>query len=536
MSFTGQDDRFWNGLYGPRVRNANLGLVYTVDPCVSNPLYSPSCSGYNNVLTSQNILAQSYAINTALNLSGSGVYINGFKYGYDVYVGGQWCSVYSALAPDNCGSWDPSAMAVGVWVTDKNATVLYENMHTHNTQNTLSSHSYSHVFTDRKLLSNMGNFTMSTGQYGTGAVFNAWSNWQYTPDPCVANPLYSTTCEGYQQAYFNQQCSANAFYNSACPGYAQAYFAQQCTISALYNPSCPGYASAYLTYQCSISPLYSTTCPGYAEAYLNDQCIKDSLYSPQCAGYATAYAIKYLTPISSGSTTASAVNSPLSSTAATDPAVTKTTQGATTTTVSTDGTVSTGVSATGDTNVDKAIAPKTTATTGAQPAAPVQLTPASSAPTQQMSQNDARAESRRDEPRAEKKESATAERPAQQAQQNTPGGEKPQPTARQELQEKRQAQAKAEAIEKGKNLAGEMGRVADLESQKQIQNVVIQAMAFTPGFDAYGKATIPDGAGYRPFTVYNNQRNIENRVTSRMFGGTDRLHSDMVDQQYQQRK
>ena len=81
-----------------------------------------------------------------------------------------------------------------------------------------------------------------------------------------------------------------------------------------------------------------------------------------------------------------------------------------------------------------------------------------------------------------------------------------------------------------------MGKVADMESQKQIQNVVIQAMGFTPGFDAYGKTTIQDVTGYKPFTVYNNQRNIDNRANLRMFGGTDRLHNEMVDSQYNKGK
>ena len=77
-----------------------------------------------------------------------------------------------------------------------------------------------------------------------------------------------------------------------------------------------------------------------------------------------------------------------------------------------------------------------------------------------------------------------------------------------------------------------MGKVADMESQKQIQNVVIQAMGFTPGFDAYGKAVVPDAAGYKPYTVYNNQRTIDNRSALRMFGGSDNLHQQMVETQY----
>mgnify|MGYP003347925526 CR=1 FL=1 len=37
--------------------------------------------------------------------------------------------------------------------------------------------------------------------------------------------------------------------------------------------------------------------------------------------------------------------------------------------------------------------------------------------------------------------------------------------------------AKKEAVEKGKNFANEMGKATDMEAQKQIQNVVLQAMA-----------------------------------------------------------
>lgn len=46
MSFYGQDDRYWNGLYGPRVRDPNLTLNYTVNQCAINPLSSPDCPGY----------------------------------------------------------------------------------------------------------------------------------------------------------------------------------------------------------------------------------------------------------------------------------------------------------------------------------------------------------------------------------------------------------------------------------------------------------------------------------------------------------
>jgi len=46
MSWTGQDTLVWQGLYGPRVRDTNIRLLYGVDQCVANPLSDPTCPGY----------------------------------------------------------------------------------------------------------------------------------------------------------------------------------------------------------------------------------------------------------------------------------------------------------------------------------------------------------------------------------------------------------------------------------------------------------------------------------------------------------
>ena len=97
----------------------------------------------------------------------------------------------------------------------------------------------------------------------------------------------------------------------------------------------------------------------------------------------------------------------------------------------------------------------------------------------------------------------------------------------------REAAAKAKAVEEGKNLANKMGDAANMEQQKQVQNVVIQAMGFTPGFDSYGKVMMQDTVGYKPFTVYNNQKNVDNRrLGMGLYGPSDRLHNDLVNSQY----
>jgi hypothetical protein len=139
---------------------------------------------------------------------------------------------------------------------------------------------------------------ISQGEYsqiyhGWGGGFDPAAQYTFTgteiTDQCANNPLYSSTCPGYQQAYFDQQCSYNPLYNSQCPGYQQAYFIQQCSQNTLYDPACPGYATAYYNYQCSANALYHTGCPGYATAYFDQQCGLDPLYNNQCPGYADAY-------------------------------------------------------------------------------------------------------------------------------------------------------------------------------------------------------------------------------------------------------
>jgi hypothetical protein len=48
--FIGSDNNFWAGPYGPEIYNVSFSLKYSVDPCASNPLYSPTCSGYTQAL------------------------------------------------------------------------------------------------------------------------------------------------------------------------------------------------------------------------------------------------------------------------------------------------------------------------------------------------------------------------------------------------------------------------------------------------------------------------------------------------------
>lgn len=57
LSFSGQDDRFWAGFYGPVVRYPSITINYTLDVCSTNPLSSPTCPGYAEAYRTQQCTA-----------------------------------------------------------------------------------------------------------------------------------------------------------------------------------------------------------------------------------------------------------------------------------------------------------------------------------------------------------------------------------------------------------------------------------------------------------------------------------------------
>jgi hypothetical protein len=78
-----------------------------------------------------------------------------------------------------------------------------------------------------------------------------------------------------------------------------------------------------------------------------------------------------------------------------------------------------------------------------------------------------------------------------------------------------------------------MGKASNMEAQKQMQTVVIQAMAFKPGFDVYSQQLITQTPFYPPVSIYKNQQTVDNRRLGRgLFGPTDSLHNEMVESQY----
>lgn len=373
------------------------------------------------------------------------------------------------------------------------------------------------------------------GYYSAGTVLNQIPNWSLNStgaNPCVADPLSSVSCPGYAQAYLNQQCSISALYNPSCPGYAQAYFTQQCTANPLYNSQCPGYAAAYLNYQCSLDSLYSTTCPGYEQAYYNQQCSLNPLYHTGCTGYAEAYFTQQCSlsglydrscpNYAEAYALANVVTKPVTA----EPVQQTTMVAANTTTQQ--------VAVVADPVVNRVI---TTTTTATSPAVAVPVVPLISAPavtTTTAPTAESKTESKTEEKPADKKESASSsgETKSEKSSSSSTENKSSQPSAREQVAAKRKEQAMQTAVKAGAEAAEKLDSATSLAAQVAVQNVVLAAMGYTPGFQAYSYI-MPDGKGYKPFTIYNNQKTVDNkRLSGSLTGASDKLHERLINPQY----
>lgn len=61
--FVGRDNNFWVGPYGPEIKDVNFSLKYSTkpDPCIADPLSSPTCPGYALATVKNSILGSTVA-------------------------------------------------------------------------------------------------------------------------------------------------------------------------------------------------------------------------------------------------------------------------------------------------------------------------------------------------------------------------------------------------------------------------------------------------------------------------------------------
>ena len=163
VSFSGKDDRYWAGYYGPQVRNVSLNAMYVVDECAVNPLYATTCPNYQ-----QAFFQSQCSINSLYSPNCQG-YAQAYK--------NQQCSMNPLYSPECPG---------------------YESAYLNQQCN--------------------GNplFSSACPLYQQ-AFFN---------QQCTVNPLYNSGCPGYADAFRKKQiadaCSANPQSNPQCPGYTVA--------------------------------------------------------------------------------------------------------------------------------------------------------------------------------------------------------------------------------------------------------------------------------------------------------------------------
>jgi hypothetical protein len=207
-------------------------------------------------------LYQSQAIASVLPNSGTGLKVNGYTFSFMAKNGNHWDDART----DYLNAY--------VHFTNSNGSVVEYDSYNLNYNFNWTNFNFSKNFTSPYSANTLGNVTYGfvgrdnngwAGPYGP-EIYGVNFSLRYSVDQCAIDPLHSTSCPGYAEAFKTYQCSINPLYDSTCAGYAEAYFSQQCTINPLYDQACPGYAQAYLDQQCSANALYSNSCSGYGAA------------------------------------------------------------------------------------------------------------------------------------------------------------------------------------------------------------------------------------------------------------------------------
>lgn len=266
LSFSGKDGGFWAGYYGPELKNISLSLNYSAgqDPCIKdplssttcagyaeayksqqcsmNPLYDSSCPGYaeayfnqqcgynplydaacpgnSAVITSKNLVPnpgswyreanQSFAINTALSHSGSGLQVHAFRWGFQTFG----FSLFGIT---------PGDFKSDVNITDSNGNSIYSfSTDWQNAGIGYNDRSYYYQLPQSRNNLTLGTFEYNTEVSGIASVGNFWATMLYTPDQCSLDPLSSPMCSKYQEAFLEQQCGIYVMFSPQCPGYAEA--------------------------------------------------------------------------------------------------------------------------------------------------------------------------------------------------------------------------------------------------------------------------------------------------------------------------
>jgi hypothetical protein len=100
-----------------------------------------------------------------------------------------------------CTGWNDSAIAVIARANDSGGRTIFDNTHTFVGSNTGPQEmNYQYLFPKSTNTNLMGNFTYAAAVEGNGSVYNMYAKMIVTPDPCMKNVMYSSSCTGFQEA------------------------------------------------------------------------------------------------------------------------------------------------------------------------------------------------------------------------------------------------------------------------------------------------------------------------------------------------
>ena len=201
LSISGMDAGFWACLmpdcYGPQVKDAYLNVNYSVDPCILNPAYNPSCAGFNAVIQygQSPMFTGNYNIPTSLPHIGGGVQLHGYEYGVGYYAGDYCTNTFLFWCTSSSGA---NGRNVSLNITNMSGTSLISDSWWVEGNYSGGSRYGRALFTESQNSLNMGYVNWSVwGGYGNNMGIYTWTRPIWTPDPCYTQPLYSPNCSNF---------------------------------------------------------------------------------------------------------------------------------------------------------------------------------------------------------------------------------------------------------------------------------------------------------------------------------------------------
>jgi hypothetical protein len=227
---------------------------------------------------------------------------------------------------------------------------------------------------------------------------------------------------------------------------------------------------------CSTNPLSSPTCPGYAAAYLTQQCSISALYDLSCPGYQQAYSNQQcsLNPLSSTSCPGYSRAYILENLSASN-------------------------TTTSDSTLESSMQVQTTSASPADVTAVVKLYGTGTV----------------------KQEEENVSLYSLNSSSSNLNGDS-----------KTDKKLKEEKEKKSRNKEESTAGMTEFEKQVAAQPKIIDSMSFVPGFSLYAQANVPDVLERQMKKLYGKDVVDNRNAGRRMFGGSDRLHEEMVSQQY----